>query len=27
LLKGYPELQMELRQQVDLYRMKFGKFP
>jgi hypothetical protein len=27
LLKRYPELQMELRQQVDLYRMKFGKFP
>ena len=27
LLKRYPELQMELSQQVDLYRMKFGKFP
>ena len=27
LLKRYPELQMELREQVDLYRMKFGKFP
>jgi len=27
LLKQYPELQMELSQQVDLYRMKFGKFP
>ena len=27
LLKEYPELQIELNQQIDFYRSKFGKFP
>jgi hypothetical protein len=27
LLKGYPELQLELEAQTDLYRLKFGRFP
>ena len=27
LLKLYPELEVELHQQIDLYRSKFGRFP
>ena len=27
LLKQYPELEIELHQQIDLYRSKFGRFP
>jgi hypothetical protein len=27
LLKGYPELQLELEAQTELYRLKFGRFP
>jgi hypothetical protein len=27
VLKRYPELEIELHQQIDLYRSKFGRFP
>lgn len=27
LLKQYPDIEVELKQQVDYYRLKFGRFP
>jgi hypothetical protein len=27
LLEGYPDLQLELKNQTELYRLKFGRFP